>query len=109
MTITQLRICLTAANRLDHDTYMRSFPAVDPEELADVWSIHDSLTVRTVRDMTGLSQAAFAAAYGIPRRNVENWESTGVTHHDISDYLLHLLATDVITSRHCTAQEPDAG
>ena len=109
MTITQLRICLTAANHLDHDSYMRSFPTVDPAELADVWAIHDSLTVRTVRDMAGLSQAAFAAVYGIPRRNVENLESTGVTHHDISDYLLHLLASDVITSRHSTVQEPDAG
>lgn len=109
MTTTQLRICLTTANRLDRDTYMRSFPAIDPAELADVWAIHDSLTVRTVRDMTGLSQAAFAAAYEIPRRNIENWESTGVTHHDISEYLLHLLAADVITSRHSTAQEPDAG
>ena len=109
MTITQLRICLTAANHLDHDSYMRSFPTVDPAELADVWAIHDSLTVRAVRDLTGLSQAAFAAAYGISRRNIENWESTGAIHHDISDYLLHLLASDVITSRHCTAQEPDAG
>lgn len=109
MTATQLRICLTAANRLDRDTYMRSFPAVDPAELADVWAIHDSLTVRTVRDITGLSQAAFAAAYGIPRRNIENWESTGCTHHDISGYLLHLLAADVITSRHSTTQEPNAG
>jgi len=31
--------------------------------------------VREIRSKTGKSQAAFAAAYGIPRRTVENWES----------------------------------
>lgn len=28
-----------------------------------------------IRAMTGLSQRAFAAAYGMPTRSVENWES----------------------------------
>lgn len=28
-----------------------------------------------IRRMTGLSQAAFAERYGIPRRSIENWES----------------------------------
>ena len=30
---------------------------------------------REIRDMTGLSQAAFAAALNIPKRTIENWES----------------------------------
>ena len=29
----------------------------------------------SIRNITGLSQAAFAKEYGIPKRNIENWES----------------------------------
>ena len=28
-----------------------------------------------IRNITGLSQAGFAKEYGIPKRNIENWES----------------------------------
>ena len=33
------------------------------------------MTIRELRDLTGLSQAAFAAALNIPKRTIENWES----------------------------------
>lgn len=33
------------------------------------------MTIREIRDLTGLSQAAFAAALNIPKRTIENWES----------------------------------
>lgn len=32
------------------------------------------MTIRELRAMTGLSQAAFAERYGIPKRSIENWE-----------------------------------
>jgi len=35
----------------------------------------DSNPIRHIRASTGLSQAAFADKYGIPKRTVENWES----------------------------------
>lgn len=31
--------------------------------------------IKAIRQQTGLSQARFAARYGIPARSVENWES----------------------------------
>lgn len=34
-----------------------------------------SLTIKDIRTATGLSQAAFAKRFSIPRRTVENWES----------------------------------
>ena len=33
------------------------------------------LSVRAIRAETGLSQAEFAAAYGIPYRTLQGWES----------------------------------
>lgn len=34
-----------------------------------------NLTIKDIRAVTGLSQAAFARRFSIPRRTVENWES----------------------------------
>ena len=31
--------------------------------------------IKSIRARTGLSQAAFAARYEIPKRTIENWES----------------------------------
>lgn len=31
--------------------------------------------IKTIRALTGLSQAAFAARFGIPRRTIEEWEA----------------------------------
>lgn len=45
--------------------------------------------VKELRVKTGLSQAAFARAYGIPRRTVENWES-GV--NEPPSYVLSMLS-----------------
>jgi len=33
------------------------------------------ITVKDIRTSTGLSQAAFCALHGIPKRTIENWES----------------------------------
>lgn len=34
-----------------------------------------NLAIKDIRAATGLSQAAFAKRFSIPRRTVENWES----------------------------------
>ena len=46
-------------------------------------------TIRELRTITGLSQARFAEAYGIPKRSIENWESGS---RKAPDYLIRLLA-----------------
>lgn len=63
-------------------------PADRVEELGHLWDAAH-LTIRDIRAHTGLSQAAFAVRYCIPRRTVENWES-GV--RNCPDYLRLLLA-----------------
>lgn len=63
-------------------------PAQRVDELSALWDVAH-LTIRDIRQHTGLSQAAFAARYCIPRRSVENWES-GVS--TCPDYLRLLLA-----------------
>ena len=54
--------------------------AIDGNELADalgnIWDVAH-LTVRDIRQHLGLTQAAFAERFCIPRRTVENWERKG--------------------------------
>ena len=45
--------------------------------------------IKRIRAASGLSQAAFAKAYGIPRRTIENWESGANT---APEYVVKLLA-----------------
>lgn len=33
------------------------------------------MTIKEIRELTGLSQAKFAEKYHIPKRSIENWES----------------------------------
>ena len=46
------------------------------------------MTIREIRALTGLTQARFAEKYGIPRRNIEDWER-GI--YKPSSYLVNLL------------------
>lgn len=47
------------------------------------------ISIREIRAHTGLSQAAFAARYMIPRRSIENWESGS---RECPSYVRRLLA-----------------
>lgn len=66
-------------------------PANRVEELGQLWDAAH-LTIRDIRAHTGLSQAAFAVRYCIPRRTVENWESGD---RQCADYTRLLLAEAV--------------
>ena len=46
------------------------------------------MTIKELRQHTGLSQAAFAQKYEIPKRTVENWEEG---HREPPVYVLKLL------------------
>lgn len=48
-------------------------PADRPEQVAAIWDLAH-LTVRQIREYTGLTQAAFGERFAIPRRTVQNWE-----------------------------------
>ena len=66
-------------------------PADRIDMLARLWDAAH-LTIRDIRQHTGLSQAAFATRYCIPTRTLEDWER-GV--RSCPDYLRLLLAKDV--------------
>lgn len=63
-------------------------PADRIDMLARLWDAAH-LTIRDIRQNTGLSQAAFATRYCIPTRTLEDWER-GV--RSCPDYLRLLLA-----------------
>lgn len=66
-------------------------PADRVDTLGRLWDAAH-LTIRDIRQHTGLSQAAFATRYCIPTRTLEDWER-GV--RSCPDYLRLLLAKDV--------------
>ncbi len=49
---------------------------------------HSLHSFRSLRELSGLTQAAFSQRYGIPKRSIENWDSGKSTP---PDYLLSLL------------------
>ena len=49
--------------------------------------------IKEIRQLTGLSQAKFAARYEIPKRTIENWE-TGKT--EPPEYVYKLLLRVVV-------------
>lgn len=60
--------------------------------LRDIWTAAH-VTVKEIRQHTGLSQAAFAQRYAIPKRSVENWERAGGAEaRSCPPYLILLLA-----------------
>ena len=66
-------------------------PADRLDMLGQLWDVAH-LTIKDIRAHTGLSQAAFATRFCIPRRTVENWES-GTS--SCPDYLRLLMAQSV--------------
>ena len=93
MTAKQYYFCVSAvANYSDPDAYVSDLALstiwgdtpdapIPPERLDQLRSIYAaaSRTVREIVAHSGLSQAAFAERYCIPKRTVENWctESRG--------------------------------
>lgn len=66
-------------------------PDIDPDELADalgnIWDVAH-MSTRDIRQHLGLTQAAFAERFCIPRRTVEGWEARRTT----PPYVVLLLA-----------------
>ena len=50
-----------------------------------------TMRFKEIRKLTGLTQSAFAEKYNIPKRTVENWESTSSNARKAPEYVLDLL------------------
>ena len=106
------RLFLAADDCVDLDVYIAeeggSVPTSIPDAriiplLTDIWMYHHSPTARCLRDMVGLSQAAFARDYKLPQRTLENWESRGDNARTAPGYVLDLLAYAVICDKYLGA------
>ena len=55
--------------------------------------IYESMTVKEIRMLTGLSQAEFGNRYGIPVNTIKNWEahSDSKNHRECPPYVNQLL------------------
>lgn len=49
------------------------------------------MTMKEIRALTGLSQAAFAEKYQIPMRTIQNWELEGKQARKAPPYVLRML------------------
>ena len=58
------------------------------EEIASIWDIAH-LSIKDIREKTGLSQVKFSLRFCIPRRTLEDWESG---KNKCSDYTRLMLA-----------------
>ena len=45
----------------------------EAETLDRIWNVAH-ITIKEIRQYTGLTQAAFAESFFIPKRSIENWE-----------------------------------
>jgi hypothetical protein len=60
--------------------------------LRDIWTAAH-VTIKEIRQHTGLTQAAFSQCYAIPKRSLENWErASGTEARSCPPYLILLLA-----------------
>lgn len=73
------------------DTPDVDIPADRLDMLGQLWDVAH-LTIKDIRAHTGLSQAAFATRFCIPRRTVEDWERGA---RSCPDYLRLLLTQAV--------------
>ena len=63
------------------------------DQIGMVWDAWH-MSVKELRAVTGLSQAAFARRFLIPKRTVENWESTKVPNE--CPLYIRMLIADVL-------------
>lgn len=85
--------------------------AVDPEDLPEaeacLYGMQFNLwipNVRTLRNITGLTQAEFGNRYMVPTRSIQNWESGD---RESPKYVRYLLMTNVLAdvARECFTEE----
>lgn len=64
--------------------------------LEDVWTFGSGIDFRSLRKLSGLTQAKFSEKYGIPRRTIEEWDRQTRT---APPYLLEFILCDVIEEK----------
>lgn len=69
--------------------------------LTRCWDYAHNRDAATIRQLSGLSRAAFAREYNLPIRTLENWESNSASARSAPPYVLDLLAYAVLNDGYC--------
>lgn len=77
-----------ATSSIWHDAETDAIPAERIEAIGQIYDVAH-MSVRDIREATGLTQAAFAIQHCIPRRSIQNWETGQRT---CPDYIRLMLA-----------------
>lgn len=64
--------------------------------LSIIWELAHDFNYKKLRQVSGLTQEAFAREYCIPRRTIEHWD---VDERTPPSYVLELLAADVVSAK----------
>lgn len=64
--------------------------------LTTIWELAHDFNFRKLRQISGLTQEAFAREYCIPRRTIEHWD---VDERTPPSYVLELLAADIVSAK----------
>ena len=69
------------------------------------------MTIKDIRSLTGLSQAAFGREYGIPAATVRKWEAPpdSSNHRECPEYVKRLLERAVRQDFHADAESRQKG
>lgn len=95
-----MRLRMDVSECADFDNYLAEVGGSVPEDVPDdkivdlLSAIYNTKTIKDIRTITGLTQAAFAQTYRLPKRTVEKWECEGSTP---PPYVLEMLLFAVIT------------
>ncbi len=85
--VSDLSISIISTEDADKDVDMIAIA----EDMGKIWDVYH-MTVKELRAETGLSQVAFAERFLIPRRTVENWESSSANSRDCPLYTRMMIA-----------------
>ena len=61
------------------------------EDIGRIWDAWH-MSIKELRAVTGLSQAAFAGRFLVPRRTLESWESTSSSGRECPSYTRMMIA-----------------
>lgn len=82
---------------LPEECYPADMSAEKPFKIMTIiWELAHDFNYKKLRQVSGLTQEAFAREYCIPRRTIEHWD---VDERTPPSYVLELLAADVVSAK----------
>lgn len=97
MTYTTFATLLQSAKATpDYPTFVESHPTTPEPKLLQIWHMRTDMTTKNVMQATHTDCPFWRNRYGIPYETIRSWRKGNNTP---PDYLLHLIATDLLTDQ----------